>query len=155
MILETTEQDYATLIAGRAPRDLRLADTPIASSDVLDMLDDVAAEVRQTFSPASWLIVSDGELVGLCSVTRPPQNGVVDIGYGIAPSRQGRGHAGAAVRDIVRWAEANPAVRAITADTSPDNIASQRVLERAGFVRTGTRWDDEDGRLVTWRCETE
>ena len=87
MILETTEQDYATLIAGRAPRDLRLADTPIASSDILDMLDDVAAEVRETFSPASWLIVSDGELVGLCSVTRPPQNGVVDIGYGIAADR--------------------------------------------------------------------
>lgn len=155
MILATTEQDYAALIEGRAPRDLRFADTPIASSDILDMLDDVAAEVRETFSPASWLIVSDGELVGLCSVTRPPKDGVVDIGYGIAPSRQQRGHAGAAVRDIVRWAKATPAVRAITADTGLDNIGSQRVLERAGFVRTGTRWDEEDGRLVTWRCETE
>ena len=154
MILETTEQDYATLMEGRAPRDLRLADTPIASSDVLDMLADVAAEVRETFSPASWLIVRDGELVGMCSVTRPPEDGVIDIGYGIAPSRQQQGHAGAAIRDIVRWAKANPAVRAITADTSPDNIASQRVLERAGFLRTGTRWDEEDGRLVTWRCET-
>ena len=73
----------------------------------------------------------------------------------LTPSRQRQGHAGAAIRDIVRWAETNPAVRAITADTSPDNIGSQRVLERAGFVRTGTRWDEEDGRLITWRRETE
>jgi RimJ/RimL family protein N-acetyltransferase len=150
MIIETTSDDYTSLISGRAPRHLRLADTPIAPVEVLTMLADVAAEVRKTFSPASWLIVGDDELVGLCSITRPPQDGVIDVGYGIAPSRQGRGHAGAAIRDIVRWAHANPALLAITAETGAANIASQRVLEGAGFARTGERWDEEDGQLIQW-----
>lgn len=30
-----------------------------------------------------------------------------------------------------------------------DNIASARVLEKAGFRRTGERMDDE-GRLILW-----
>ena len=154
MIIETTSEDYASLLGGRAPGNLRLADTPIASSAILDMLADVAAEVRKTFSPASWLIVSDGELVGLCSITRPPRDGVIDIGYGIAPSRQGRGHAGAAIAAIVRWAQANPAVSAITAETALANRPSQRVLERAGFVRTGERLDHEDGQLILGRRQT-
>ncbi|MBS1184073.1 MAG: family N-acetyltransferase [Proteobacteria bacterium] len=151
MIIETTGEDYVSLISGRAPGQLRLADTPIAPVEILAMLADVAAEVRKTVSPASWWIVCEDELVGLCSITRPPQDGVIDIGYGIAPSRQGRGHAGAAIRDIVRWAHANPAVRAITAETGRANIASQRVLAGAGFATTGERWDAEDGPLLQWR----
>jgi RimJ/RimL family protein N-acetyltransferase len=155
MIIETTGEDYLSLISGRAPGQLRLADTPIAPVEILTMLADVAAEVRKVFSPASWLIVSDDELVGLCSITRPPQDGVIDIGYGIAPSRQGCGHAGAAISDIVRWAKANPAVHAITAETGEANLASQRVLLRAGFTRVGERWDEEDGQLLQWHCQVE
>lgn len=155
MIIETTSEDYRSLILGRAPREFALADTPIAPVEVLQMLADVAARVWESFSPASWLIVENGEVAGLCSVTRPPQDGEIDIGYGIAPSRQNRGIASRAVRDIVVWAGADPRVRAITAETSPTNIASQRVLERAGFVRMGERVDEEDGLLISWRCATD
>lgn len=104
MILETTIDDYAALIAGGAPRDLALPDTPIAPAGILQMLAEVAAGVRQSFAPASWLIVENDEVVGLCSITRPPENGAIDIGYGIAPGRQGRGIASRAVGDIVAWA---------------------------------------------------
>ena len=37
------------------------------------------------------------------------------------------------------------------AETSVENRASQRVLERNGFVRCGERVDPEDGVLVAWR----
>jgi len=89
MILETTEDDYVRLLLGAAPRHYQLADTPISSPDILKMLASVASRVWAGFSPASWLIVESGELVGLCSITRPPKGGCVDIGYGIAPSRRG------------------------------------------------------------------
>ncbi|HWW57200.1 MAG TPA: hypothetical protein VN047_09950 [Sphingopyxis sp.] len=46
MILETTIDDYAALIAGRAPRDLALADTPIAPAGILQMLAEVAVGVQ-------------------------------------------------------------------------------------------------------------
>lgn len=154
MIIETNTADYASLLRGDAPRDFTLADTPIAPAPVLEMLKDVAAQVGEGFSPASWLVVEDGEVVGLCSITRPPEHGVLDIGYGISPSRQGRGCASRAVREVVAWALGRRDVAAITAETSPANLASQRVLERNGFLTTGTRIDEEDGPLVCWRRST-
>ena len=150
MILETTEEDYSCLIQGRAPREYRLADTPIAPREVMEMLADVAAKVWAAFAPASWLIVEDSEVVGMCSITRPPQGGIVDIGYGIAPSRHGRGIAGRAIGDVVRWASSCPDVSALTAETAVGNIPSQRVLIRNGFEVVGERIDDEDGQLSCW-----
>lgn len=154
MIFETTKDDYACLINGAAPRHFTLADTPVSSPPILEMLAGVAARVWAEFSPASWLIVENDEVVGLCSITRPPKDGVIDIGYGIAPSRMGRGYATRAVGDIVTWANQHDGVIAITAETSTTNPASQRVLQANGFVRTGERIDDEDGPLICWRCQT-
>ena len=42
-------------------------------------------------------------------------------------------------------------MRLVNAETSIDNIASQRVLERNGFARVGERVDEEDGPLYCWR----
>jgi RimJ/RimL family protein N-acetyltransferase len=154
MIGETTKDDYARLMLGLGPRDLDLSDTPIAPPAIVEMLAGVAGGVWATFSPASWLIVENGEVVGLCSITRPPEHGVVDIGYGVAPSRQDCGHAGQAVADIVAWARQRDDVTALTAETSTTNLASQRVLSRNGFVQLGERLDEEDGPLICWRCPT-
>jgi RimJ/RimL family protein N-acetyltransferase len=154
VIVETRSEDYAALRAGSAPRDFRLADTAIAPPEIIEMLSGVAAKVRETFSPVSWLIVENGELVGLCSVTRPPVHGVIEIGYGVAPSWQNRGIAKRAIGEIVKWAICTPHVVAISADTAPNNAASQRVLQDNGFDLVGERLDDEDGRLICWRCST-
>lgn len=154
MILDTTEDDYACLIRGLPPRQLILADTAIAPSEILTMLSNVADQVRMSFEPASWLIVEAQEVVGLCSITRPPQDGVIDIGYGVAPSRQQRGVASRAIAEIVTWAKRRQDVTAITAETSTTNLASQKVLTRNGFVQVGERHDEEDGPLIGWRCTT-
>jgi RimJ/RimL family protein N-acetyltransferase len=115
------------------------------------MLRELANHIRPQFAPAAWLIVENEEIVGLCSLTRVPSDGVIDIGYGIAPSRQGRGHAKDAVAAIVEWARAEPRVTAVTAETSVQNLPSQRVLERNGFLRVGERTDTEDGDLICWK----
>jgi RimJ/RimL family protein N-acetyltransferase len=155
MIVESNGEDYASLLRGCAPRTFKLADTAIAPPEVLQMLANVATKVRAAFSPASWLILEGDEVVGLCSVTRPPADGVIDIGYGIAPSRQQRGIAGRAVAEVVSWAKLMPNVVALTAETSMTNVPSQRVLERNGFLKIGERIDEEDGRLICWRCSVE
>ena len=155
MIVEMTREDYVSLLLGRAPRDFSLADTPIAPDAVLRMLADLDARVRETFSPASWLIVEQDEVVGLCSIVRPPEGGEIAIGYGIAPSRQGRGIAGRMAGEIIAWARADKRVLAVTADTAVHNAASQRVLLRNGFSQFGERVDDEDGPLLCWRCPTD
>ena len=151
MIIETQVTDFAALIEMRAPHGLVLADTPIAPVAVLQMLALLDAQIRQSFAPSSWLIVDGLEIVGLCSITSVSAQGSIDIGYGIAPSRQGRGLASAAIAALVDWARSAPAVTAITADTGVDNVASRQVLVRNGFVRIGERIDDEDGALICWR----
>jgi RimJ/RimL family protein N-acetyltransferase len=151
MILEATEQDYWELCRGQTPRHFRQAETSVAPIEILKMLSGVADSVRLNFELASWLIVEDDELVGLCSITRPPANGIIEIGYGIAPGRRLRGIASRAVGDIVAWAYRRADVTAITAETSTTNIASQKVLIKNDFVRVGERHDPDDGHLYLWK----
>jgi len=70
---------------------------------------------------------------------RPSPRGTVEIGYAIHPSFRNLGYATEAVEELVTWAFDYPRVRRVVADTLPSNEASKRVLEKAGFVDTGTR----------------
>ena len=151
MLIEAEASDFALLLAGAAPPPLTLVeDSEVAPPQVLQMLADLAASIRTYFAPAAWMIVEDGEVVGLLSTVRPPSAGEFHIGYGVAPSRRRRGIAGRAVTDVVAWAAADARIVRITAETSVDNLPSQRVLEVNGFRITGTREDAEDGSLFTW-----
>jgi RimJ/RimL family protein N-acetyltransferase len=150
MLLPATDADFALLLEGRAPRGLRLPDSALAPPEVLAMLRDLAAVIATVFEPAAWLVVDGDEAVGLLSVTRPPHEGELHIGYGVAPSREGRGIATRAVGELVDWARGDARVIRLTADTSVDNLGSQRVLESNGFTRIGEREDPEDGRLACW-----
>lgn len=76
---------------------------------------------------------SSGQLVGGIGFHHPPQEGVVEIGYGVAPSRQRRGYATEAVNALVEVAFAHGAA-AVVATVDADNVASRRVLEKAGFA---------------------
>ena len=69
----------------------------------------------------------------------------------MSASHQGRGLATAAVRDIVGVAFDDLGLHRVQAGTLRDNLRSQRVLERTGFVRFGLaeaylriagRWQD-------------
>lgn len=93
-------------------------------------------EIGLEFGPVAWAIVEDDEIVGLCSVIRPPENGIVHIGYGMAPSRHGRGYATQAIRELLDWAWNDPRVVCLSAETGIANIASQRVLSWNGLSKT-------------------
>ncbi|MBP2446869.1 GNAT family N-acetyltransferase [Rhizobium leguminosarum] len=153
MIVELTADDFAVLLKGFAPRNLRLVpDSAIAPPEVLEMLARIAAEVGAAFAPSAWMMVEEGEIVGLCSIIRPPENGEIHIGYGIAPSRERRGYVTRAIAQLLEWARKDPRVTLVSADTGVENIASQRVLERNGFIRTGERIDPEDGPVICWQA---
>lgn len=155
MLIEAKAQDFAALLRGEAPAPYRLCDSPLAPQEVLAMLAQLADGIRRVFSPAAWMIVEDGEIVGLISPTQPldAADRSLRIGYGVAPTRQGRGVAGRAVAGLAAWAKADDRVHALTAETSVDNLASQAVLTRNGFQAVGQRVDDEDGPLICWRLD--
>lgn len=59
------------------------------------------------------------------------------IGYWLAAPARGRGVATNAVRLMSDWAFAELGLARLEITCAPDNVASQRVAERAGFVREG------------------
>ena len=63
--------------------------------------------------------------------------GRAEIGYWLVPSARGRGAAAAAVRLLSRWALRELGLARLALHTHEDNVASQRVAERAGFTREG------------------
>jgi RimJ/RimL family protein N-acetyltransferase len=66
----------------------------------------------------------------------PDADGTTMIGYGLVPSARGVGYATEALRALVDFAFAQESVARLEADPDRDNVASHRVLEKAGFVRT-------------------
>jgi RimJ/RimL family protein N-acetyltransferase len=155
MIQEAHDADFEAILAGQAPDGLRLPDAPLEEPDILAMLRELANGIRPSFAPASWMIVSEGVLVGLCSLVRAPTDGALHIGYGIAETYRRKGHASRAVADLLLWARADERAKTCNAETSIDNLPSRRVLETNGFMRAGTRMDDEDGEMICWVVSVE
>ncbi len=85
------------------------------------------------------LILDDRRIVGrvtLSNVVRGPFQSC-NLGYWVSQADNRRGIATAAVGDIMQVAFVDLALNRIEAGTLLDNVASQRVLERNGFVRFG------------------
>lgn len=96
-----------------------------------------------------WFVVVDGEVVGEAGAKAlPDDQGCIEIGYGLVPSARGRGTATAAVRLLVDLAFGR-GVRKVIAEVLDDNLASQRVLAKLGFVRVRSA-DSDEGPTGWW-----
>jgi RimJ/RimL family protein N-acetyltransferase len=83
----------------------------------------------------TFLVLVDDEVVGECGWYGPPgDDGVVEIGYGLAASRRGRGLGTEAVAVLCAWVEQQPGVRRIAAEALAGNDPSWRLLLKLGFV---------------------
>ena len=103
-----------------------------------EMLDGCLSHPDQWDWYAIWMIeLKDCTHIGEICFKGLSEKGVVEIGYGIADEYQGRGYATEAVSAIVKWALMQPGVTNVVAETEKSNIASQRVLNKAGFLPTG------------------
>jgi len=97
------------------------------------------------------LLLPDGTNVGIGGFKGPPKDGMVEIAYAVLPEHQGKGYATAGAREMVDYAFRSADVSRVIAHTLPEGAASQRVLQKAGFRRTGAVVDPEDG--LVWRFE--
>jgi [ribosomal protein S5]-alanine N-acetyltransferase len=87
----------------------------------------------------AWAIVDGGAIAGLISLNDVLRGALQlgNVGYWVDRSRNGRGLASAALADVVDFAFGEAQLHRLEAGTLPDNVASQRVLERNGFARFG------------------
>ncbi|MER5457984.1 GNAT family N-acetyltransferase [Micromonospora sp. NPDC002389] len=96
---------------------------------------------------SQWLVGRSAALVvrdaagdaflGGCSLIHEPPASQAMIGYSLLPAWYGRGYATRAVRLLTRWGFDHVGLARLWAGTLPENLASQRVLEKTGFRREG------------------
>jgi [ribosomal protein S5]-alanine N-acetyltransferase len=82
------------------------------------------------------LVGEDGSALGRFNLYRVA-DGSAELGYRVAQHVAGRGVATASVREMCRLAAQEHGLRTLLAETNHDNLASQKVLEKAGFVPVG------------------
>lgn len=118
--------------------------------------DEVATDPQSTQWGARLFVVQEPRtLVGWGGFKGPPRDGVVEVGYAVAPGWQGRGIATAAVREMLREAFAVPEVQTVTAHTRAEPGPSVRVLEKVGFVRAGEVPDEAVGTAWRFRLDQQ
>ena len=100
---------------------------------------DALAFVRGEARPEdhSLAITLDGVVVGAIGMGVNSMNYRGRIGYWVAATARGRGVCTRALRLLSRWALDELELQRLDLITDPDNVASQRVAEKAGFRREG------------------
>ena len=81
---------------------------------------------------------ANGDALGLVELNLASDDRPLGIiGYWLSAVARGRGAATVGVQLVSRWAFRELGVQRLQLTTAPDNAASQRVAERAGFTREG------------------
>lgn len=158
--LRTWREDDVPAIAAmsRDPETIRWTSVP-------EGFDEDAARIWLALQPGR-LRAGDG--VSL-AITEPPDDrplgsigvrvlhgrGIAEVGYDVAAGARGRGLATAALTLVSRWALAALPIERLQLTTHADNLASQRVAEKAGYTREALlrSWADQRGTrvdLVMW-----
>ena len=112
------------------------------------------ARLREQPDQADWwmhfFLLPDSTLIGSGGYVGPPQDGVVEFGYEVAPEFRGRGLGIAAARAMVAKAAATGTVSMVIAHTLAHENPSTGVLKRLGFTKTGELVDPEEGPIWRW-----
>lgn len=148
------QRDSFTADIALPGRSLRVTFPAEWPGDALDLFPLMIEQHQSAPDDAPWggTVIERAKCVAVGQVgcKDRPRAGSVEIGYGINPGYQNRGYATEVVDALVAWALAQPDVRCVTAECRPDNYGSIRVLEKAGFRRSGQRVDEEEGPLIVW-----
>jgi RimJ/RimL family protein N-acetyltransferase len=128
--------------------------SPMSDEDALDFLSRMHDKPLR--APGQWLQlgIGDGDgdgLIGDIALYLSDDGIRSEIGFTLAPATQGRGIATAAVDAAVRLLFANTDQREVVGLADSRNLASTRLLDRAGFVFQGERESFLHGELRTVR----
>lgn len=147
---QVSRQEAARIAAGQpGPEDQWAEGFP--REDDCDPAAGLAAAAQDPAPFGIYALVprSHGRIIGTAGFFGPPDAaGEVTIGYGMVEPEWGRGYGTAAVAQLIGICLAHGGVSAVNADTDPDNIGSQRVLEKNGFELVRTTETQRFFRLV-------
>jgi len=88
-------------------------------------------------SNEQWFIVEKKDKSKIGQIFYTASGSHFEIGYRLIPCERNKGHCTEAVKILIDFLFLSKNTVRIQAKTNPKNIASQRVLEKAGFKREG------------------
>jgi [ribosomal protein S5]-alanine N-acetyltransferase len=101
---------------------------------------------RGASAPVGWVALKDLD-----------QSEFIEVGYRMLPSSWGKGYATECTRRLLQYGFDQVGLTAIVGVTHPQNIASQKVLKKAGLTHRGKahfyKMDVEFFALERWRWE--
>jgi RimJ/RimL family protein N-acetyltransferase len=112
-------------------------------------------------SALSWwthlfIHVADKALIGLGGFKGEANaDGMVEIGYSLAPGYRRQGLATEASQGMIAYAFSHPHVRSVDAHTLPERNPSTMVLQRVGMKFLGAIHDPDDGEIWHWSLKRE
>ncbi|MFE1783063.1 GNAT family N-acetyltransferase [Streptomyces sp. NPDC059506] len=144
----------AVLAFELANRTYFAASVPDRGDDFFDRFTDrynaLLAEQEDGICAFYVLVAEDGSVLGRFNLY-DLEDGTASLGYRVAQQVAGRGVATATVEELCRLAAARHGLRTLRAATSHDNVASRKVLTKAGFGPVGPAAPaDLDGQSGTW-----
>ena len=107
-----------------------------------------ATEAWDLGIPTAAVADADGRAVGNVHWMPREIPGNAEAAYWLLPTARGAGWAPAALRHMTDWAFSHAGIQRMEVLVDLDNIASQRVAEKAGFAREGVRrgYEEVPGR---------
>ncbi|MFJ6984659.1 MULTISPECIES: GNAT family N-acetyltransferase [unclassified Streptomyces] len=114
---------------------------PVSPRDAAELVREFAAgdPARPGWFQYAVELTAEGSLVGDVGV-RLHENGMqAELGFTLAPARQGRGYASEAVRAVLGDLFDGRGLHRVSAECDARNTPSARLLERVGFRREGER----------------
>lgn len=78
-------------------------------------------------------LIETGDAIGICGLVKRDFLDEVDIGFALLPGFEGKGYAYEAAKATMEYATEELELKTITGVTSPDNIPSQKLLNKIGL----------------------
>jgi [ribosomal protein S5]-alanine N-acetyltransferase len=85
----------------------------------------------------------------------PDENGMIEIGYGIAPEMQNQGFGTELLLGMWKLICARTDVKILRYTVSPDNAPSLHLVRKLGFTEIGVQIDPEDGPELIFEMAKE
>ena len=95
-----------------------------------------------------------GDVIGFCGLVHPGGQAEAEVKYALRRTHWGQGLATEAVRGLLAYGAARHGLVTIIATVAPDNVASLRVLAKAGLTPERLRTNDDGTRtqVLAWRA---
>jgi RimJ/RimL family protein N-acetyltransferase len=94
--------------------------------------------------------LSDDAVLGLCGLVQRDYLDRPDVGYALFEQFSGAGYTSEAALAVVQFAREQLGIRQLCGIVSPHNLASKRILEKAGMLQVGQKIVPGSDKLVDY-----